>query len=124
MKKKIVCILSLVAGVALISLAADPAGGKGGEGDTVRELRAQVAELRAEVDKLHQRTQTLEAKVEAMKGSPAPAPSPVVMPYNSNGRSKFYFTPSNSPARAPTVWGQREVNGWTYYVVPCEQQSR
>ena len=122
MKKKIVCILSLVAGVALISLAADPAVGKGGEGDTVRELRAQIAELRAEVNKLHQRTETLEAKVAEMKHSPAP--SPLVIPYNSNGRSQFYFTPSNSPAHPPTVWGQREVNGWTYYVVPCEQPSR
>jgi len=124
MKRKIVFVLSFVAGVALISLADDPAGGKVEESVTVRELRAQIAELRAEVSKLHQRTQTLEAKIEAMKGSPAPAPSPLVMPYNSNGRSQFFFTPSNSSAHSPTVWGQREVNGWTYYVVPCEQQSR
>jgi len=121
MKRKIVFVLSLVAGVALISLADDPAGGKVEESVTVRELRAQIAELRVEVNKLHQRTQTLEAKVEEMKHSPAP--SPLVMPYSPNGRSQFFFTPSNSPAHSPTVWGQREVNGWTYYVVPCEQQK-
>jgi len=122
MKTKILFILSLVVGVALISLAADPAGGKVAESDTVRELRAQIAELRAEVGKLHQRTQTLESTVEEMKHSRTP--SPVVMPPIPAGRSSLIFTPSGNSSDSPKVWGQREVNGWTYYVVPCEQQSR
>jgi len=122
MKKKILFAISLAAGVAIMSLAADPAGGKLTESDSIRDFRAQITELRAEVSKLHQQTQTLESTVEELKRSriavtlnPQPAPSATAPPA---------LIPSPIPSRPPTVWGQREVNGWTYYIVPCEQQSR
>jgi septal ring factor EnvC (AmiA/AmiB activator) len=74
MKKKILFVLSLVAGVALMSMAADPADGKASESDNLRELRAQITELRTEVNKLRQRTQTLESTVEELKHSSNPSP--------------------------------------------------
>jgi len=121
MKKKVLFALSLVIGVVLISIAAEPAAEKPKPDDTVRELRAQITELRAEVSSLRQRTQSLEATVEDLKRSHVPTPlklqpgSTVPPPAN---------LPSPKSSRPPTIWGQGEVNGWTYYVVPCEQQSR
>lgn len=122
MKRKILFALSLVAGVALMSLAADPAGGepKESDSDTIRELRTQITELRAEINTLRQRTQSLESTVGDLKRSPTP--KPLILQPGTGAPSPSLLTPS--PSRPPTIWGQREVNGWTYYVVPCEQQGR
>jgi hypothetical protein len=122
MKKKILFALSLAAGVVLMSLAADPAGGKkSDDGDTLRELRTQLTELRAEVNQLHQRTETLESSVEELKRSRIP--TPLNLQPGSAVPSPSTIVPSPNSTRPPTVWGQGEVNGWTYYIVPCEQQS-
>jgi len=84
MKKKIVFTLSVIAGVALLSLAADSPGPKPGEADGLRELRAQVTQLsseverlrqlRAEVETLQQRTKSLESSIENLKRSNVPTP--------------------------------------------------
>ena len=123
MKKKVLFALSLAAGVALVSLAADTAGGKkSDDSDTIRELRTQITELRAEVNKLHQRTETLESSVEELKRSHVP--TPLNLQPGPAFPSPSAIVPSPNSSRPPTVWGQGEVNGWTYYIVPCEQQSR
>jgi cell division protein FtsB len=124
MKKKILFALSLVAGVALISLAADPVGGKPTQNDdAIRELRAQVTQLRAEVDTLRQRTKSLEATVDDLKRSHIPSPLNL-QPGAGAPAAPSMMIPSPTTSRPPTVWGQGEVNGWTYYIVPCDQQSR
>ncbi len=122
MKKKIVFALSLVVGVALLSLAADPAGQKSTDSDTIRELRAQIAQLRGEVETLRHRTQTLESTVEDLKRSRLPAP--LNLPPGSAAPAPSRLVPVPSPSRPPTIWGQGEVNGWTFYIVPCEERSR
>ena len=127
MKRKLSIVLSIVAGVAIVSLAADLSGGKPKtDQDGIQELRGQIAELRATVQRLEgqvrgleSQTKNLESKVEQFKQSPAPVPMNL---FHSPAPS---FSPSVNPAsRPPTIWGQGEVNGWTFYYVPCEQQSR
>ena len=121
MKKKILFALSLAAGVALISLAADPASGKKDvESDAMREFRAQITQLRVEVDTLRHHTQSLESTVDELKHSHMPTP----LNLQPSGGAPSPLIPTPSPSRPPTIWGQGEVNGWTYYIVPCEQQVR
>ena len=123
MKKKVLFALSLAVGVVLISLAPDPVGGKkDAESDTLRDLRAQITQLRAEVDTLRHRTQSLETTVDDLKRSHLP--TPLNLQPSVGVPSPATLNPSPNPSRPPTVWGQGEVNGWTYYIVPCEQQSR
>ena len=120
MKKKILFAVSLACGVAILSFAADPAGQKAPETDSVRELRTQITQLRAEVDALRQHTKALEATVDELK---CPHMQILVNP-RSNPAAPSTVIPMPQSSHAPKIWGEREVNGWTYYVVPCEQQSR
>ncbi len=122
MKKKILFAVSLAAGVTVLSLAADPVGQKPAESDALRELRTQITELRAEVETLRHRTQSLESTMEDLKHSRVP--TPLNLQPNPGLPSPSTLIPTPSPSRPPTVWGQGEVNGWTYYIVPCEQRSR
>jgi outer membrane murein-binding lipoprotein Lpp len=123
MKKKMLLALSLVAGVTLLSLAADSAGGKkSDDSDALRELRAQITQLRAEVDTLRHRTQSLEATVDGLKRPQMP--TPLNLQPSQGVPVPSTWIPAPSPSRPPTIWGQGEVNGWTYYVVPCEERSR
>jgi hypothetical protein len=124
MKRKLsVLALPLVAGVALLSPAADsPASkSKSTDADTVRELRTQIIELRAQVETLRQRTQTLESSVEDLKRSHVPVPLNL-SPSSGGVLSPSSLVPSPSPSHRPAVWGQGEVNGWTYNIVPCEER--
>jgi uncharacterized coiled-coil protein SlyX len=123
MKRKLsVVALSLVTGAALITLAADSPAPKPTETEAVHELRAQVTELRAEIEKLRQRTQTLESNVEELKRSRTPSPLNFQVNPAMPSTPKRLI-PSPGATRPPTVWGQGEVNGWTFYIVPCEERS-
>ena len=123
MKKKILLAFSIAAGVVLISLAADPAGAKkDADSDAIRELRTQITQLRAEVETLRHRTQSLESTVENLKRPQMP--TPLDLQPSRGAPAPSGLIPAPSPSRPPTIWGQGEVNGWTYYIVPCETQSR
>jgi TolA-binding protein len=120
MKNKLIITLSLVVGVALISMAAEPAGKKLTEADAVQELRTQITELRAKIQGLESQTKNLESTVEQLKQSQTRTPVPLNLFQSPASPTSI---PSASSSHPPTVWGQGEVNGWTYYVVPCNQQS-
>jgi hypothetical protein len=125
MKSKLSAIVfSAVATVALLSLGADSSGPKAGDAQAVSELRAQITQLRAEVDRLHQRTETLESTVEELKRTRIqiqPNPQPIS---GAPSSTPLIFTPSPNNTRSPKIWGEREVNGWTYYIVPCDERAR
>jgi len=123
MKKKILFTVSVAAGIALISLAADSPAPKSNEADDIRELRAQITQLRAEVQTLQQRTQSLESTVADLKRPQMPTPLNL-QPGAGGHSAPSIVIPSPQSSRPPTIWGQGEVNGWTYYIVPCEQQVR
>jgi TolA-binding protein len=123
MKRKLSIVLSLVIGIAVVSLAADMSGGKSQQADQtgVQELRSQITELRAKVQSLESQTRILQSTVDQLKQSQqshVPAPLSLQIPAPSAS------LPLASSSHPPKIWGQGEVNGWTYYVVPCEQQSR
>ena len=121
MKRKLSIALTLVVGVAVVSLAADLSGGKPQtDQNAVRELRAQITELRAKIQGLENQTKNLESTVEQLKQSQTRTPVPLNL-FQSPAPSTVI--PSASSSHLPTIWGQGEVNGWTYYVVPCNQQS-
>jgi len=128
MKRKLSIVLLLVAGIAIVSLATDLSGGKPqadqksqADQNAIPELRAQITELRAKVQNLENQTKNLESKVEQLKQSQSRVPAPLSLLQSPAPSASF---PLASSSRPPTIWGQGEVNGWTYYVVPCEQQSR
>src|SRR3569833_2706897 len=114
MKKTVLLALSIVVGVVLISIAAEPATEKPKPDDTIRELRTQITELRTEVNTLRQRTQSLESTVDELKHSHVPTPLNL---QPGSGAPSPSNLPSPKSSRPPTIWGQGEVNGWTYYVV-------
>jgi outer membrane murein-binding lipoprotein Lpp len=118
-KKKWMMVLAAAMGMAVISMAADLSGGKTPtDREALQETRAQIAELRAKVQTLEADTRRLESVVEQLKQSHAPTPLNFPAPQPSQ------LNPAPVGSRPPTIWGQGEVNGWTYYVVPCEQQGR
>ena len=88
------------------------------------ELRNQVNELQRRLKTVETRLSALESTVERLKtwhplpGSP-PLPTPLEAPQPpSRFKEKV---PENG--QAPKIWGQRDINGWTFYVVPCGQGS-
>lgn len=88
----------------------------------VGELRKQVDELRARVKVLEERSSRLESVTERLERwrqlpeTPTPAP-----PGTPNGALPFLKIPPDE-GRQPKIWGEREVNGWTFYLIPCLQQ--
>lgn len=115
MKKRHLLLLSVAAvGVFAVALAEDAPRPKPVRNPEIEELRAQVAQLRAEVQALESRMN----KVEVQTQRPT-----VPTPLNpSQSRNNFNFVPK--PLESPKIWGEREVNGWTFYVVPCETAAR
>jgi len=115
MKKYFAFLLLMgVVSIALIALADNTPADKNAAPDAdVEALKNQIAELQARVQKLEEQTRTLEGTVATMQ---KPRLVPLLQPGNP---LSFKLPPSNS--QQPKIWGQREVNGWTVYIVPCEQ---
>ena len=115
MKKAHLLFLSIVVvGACAIAIAEDAPRPKPVANPEVQELREQVAQLRAQVQALESRMSKVEAQVQR---STVPAP---LQP--SQSQNNFRFVPK--PSESPRIWGEREVNGWTFFVVPCETAAR
>ena len=89
------------------------------EGDSdVRTLRKQVAQSQARLKTLEDRL----AKVESAK--PGVVPWTHILPKSPSAPPAYQVPVLPGPLgkREPQgkVWGQREVNGWTYYFIPCK----
>lgn len=106
MKRKLSIVLSLVAGVAIVSLAADLSGGKSqaqADQNVVQELRMQIIELRAKVQSLENQTKNLQFTVEQLKQSQqSHAPTPLSLQIPAPSAS----LPLASSSHPPTIWGQ------------------
>jgi hypothetical protein len=118
MKKKLIVLLSVAMGVAVIAYAEIKPGEKPAPKSDAAQMRDEINALKAKIELLEYRTKSLETTVHSLQRShtqtsfEVPASSPSLV------------TPSPIESKPPTIWGQREVNGWTYYIVPCEQPSR
>ncbi len=86
-------------------------------GSEEQDLRQQVDQLQARLKSLENRL----AKLESAK--PNITPKLRILP-QPPGSPPSFLAPSlpnilGRNAQPPKVWGQREVNGWPVYVVPC-----
>ena len=106
-----------VVGVAIISLAQSTPNGKKPSADAdVQALRSEVAELRSRVQTLDERTKNLASALEQLK-------QPHHMPLSPQGTAPLPFKSPSTDSESPKIWGEEEVNGWTVYIVPCQQKS-
>jgi hypothetical protein len=118
MKKRIMLALPLVvAGVAILSLAGTTTGEKPAVAPEIGELRTEVSDLKARVQSLQDQVKSLESTVARMQ-------QPHLVPLIAPDTSSHFVTPPTSEPRPPKVWGEREINGWKFYVVPCEQSGQ
>ena len=115
MKKYFACLLLLGAvGVALIALA-DNTPQNPVPATDVQALKNQITELQARVQSLEAETKNLESTVRTMQ-------QPRMIPLLQQPGNAFPLKVPPSNSQQPKIWGQREVNGWTVYTVPCEGQ--
>ena len=119
MKKKLILLfLCATTSVGIIALAEVTPGQKPSATTEVSQMRDEIKRLQAKVELLEYRTKNLESTVEQLKRSHAPAPLTFQAPAPSLPVPPAHSSPP------PTIWGQGEVNGWTYYIVPCGEQGR
>jgi hypothetical protein len=117
MKKRILLFSFVAAGIALISLAQDRPEQKDPAQAEVQGLRDEVADLRTRIQVLEERMKKVETTVDKSRQSPLPTPL-------SGPREKLLLPKTSSDTgESPKIWGERKVNGWTFYIVPCEQQQ-
>jgi hypothetical protein len=111
-------VLSMVALGATGWVIARAEVGRRTDGDSeVRALRQQVEQLQARLRVLEDRLATAESskpgsppRARVQPRSPGSPPAPhVPSPFGPLG--------DNQPQGQ--VWGHRDINGWTYYVIPC-----
>jgi hypothetical protein len=115
MKKKMMLLLLCAAtAVAVVSFADITPGAKLPADSEISQMRNELNQLKAKVELLEFRTKSLEFTVQQLKQPPHPVPlSP------PQGNSLWQPPPSDSAT--PKIWGEKEVNGWTFYLVPCER---
>ena len=115
-KRSMLLLLCAAIGVAAISFAEVTPGGKPPADGEISQLRAEVDQLKAKVEMLEYRTKSLESTVTLLQ---KPRLTPLSPP---QGNLLWRNPPSESVP--PKIWGEKEVNGWTFYIVPCEQRER
>ena len=118
MKKKLMLLLLCTAvGVAVISFADITPGEKLPADSEISQMRKEIDRLKAKVELLEFRTKSLESTVAQLKQPPHPMPL-------SQPQGDLSWPKPPSESMHKKIWGEKEVNGWTVYIVPCEQQGR
>jgi hypothetical protein len=78
---------------------------------------AEIAGLKRKVAQLEERIAKMEKK---LSEKPVPAPNPLWLTPPANPPAKNDLLDQSPP---PKIWGEGEVNGWKYYVVPLGADS-
>lgn len=122
-KQSILLLLIVVAGAAIISFGQSKPAEKPATNPEVAEMRNQINALEARVQALEGRMKGLESTVQELK-------RPHLQPLTSQGENLLWVNPSPTQPKPPTsnptppkIWGEREINGWTFYIVPCGEQG-
>lgn len=115
-KQSMLLLLLAVAGAALISFAGDTPGQKPAGSPDLGEMRNEITDLRAKVQALEDRMKGLESTVAQMK-------QPHLMPLTVPQPNSSLLNRSATDSTPPKTWGERQVNGWTFYIVPCDQKA-
>jgi hypothetical protein len=123
-KKRLILLLCATTGIGIIAFAQITPSQKPAAPATtdVSQMRDEIKRLQAKVELLEYRTKSLESTVEQMKRSHTPSPLTFTTPPPAAAPS--LSAPGTRSTQPPTIWGQGEVNGWSYYIVPCVAQSR
>lgn len=123
MKKRTILLLPLAfVGAAIISFAGDKPADKPAAAPDISELRTEIADLQAKVQKLEDHVKGLESTVTQMK-QPHLTPLTVPQPNGPFLNPQGVGSPHDIDSRPPNIWGERKINGWTFYIVPCEQKT-
>lgn len=80
----------------------------------VQALKNQIAELQSRVQQLEDQTKSLESTVANLQ-------KPPMIPLFEQPHGPLSFKNPLSDSPSGKIWGQKQVNGWTVYIVPCEQ---
>jgi hypothetical protein len=122
-KQSVLLLLVVVAGVAIISFGQSTSGEKPLPNQQVAEMQNQINALQARIQALEGRMKGLESTVQQLK-------QPRLQPLTSPGENSLWLNPpAASPkppifdSKPPKIWGEREINGWTFYIVPCGEQG-
>ncbi len=121
MKARYICP-ALAAMLAFCALAGNEPNSQTPSNRETQELRVQIDELQTRVKMLEERLGRLESKEERTDRRPAPAPlnpTPLEMP---KPPPAFMEEFPQGPSR-PKIWGERQINGWTFYLIPCAPGS-
>lgn len=123
-KQSILLLVTAVAGVAIFSFGQGTPGQKPSANQEVAEMKNQINELQSSIQALERRMKGLESTVQELK-------TPHLQPLTSPGGDSLWLNPAAAAPRPsasdftpPKIWGQREINGWTFYIVPCDEQGR
>jgi hypothetical protein len=116
MKKRIALLLLLVVGgAAAISFAGATPGEKPAVDPEVSQMQNEISDLKAKLQTLEGQVQSLESIVAQLK---QPHLTPLIVPQPN---PMLLIPPIES--KPPKIWGEREINGWTFYIVPCDQKT-
>lgn len=116
-KRMMTTLLLVVAGAAILSLAGTTTGEKPAVAPGSGEMQSEVSNLKAQIQSLENRVKSLESTVAQLQ---QPHLTPVISP----GTNPVLLAPPTAEPRPPKIWGEKEINGWTFYVVPCEQSKQ
>ncbi len=117
--------LLLPMGAALIVCAIAVAGTDSDGTGSNAELR----QLRAKISALESRVATLEKKLQQSAPSVQPPLLRVEPPAIAPPRQPIipqpglFGQPLPGEGQRPKIWGEREINGWKYYIIPCRDGS-
>ena len=108
----------VVLAVSALAFSGDPAGTTPSSDSDAAQLRRQIADLKAQINTLEKRLDRLEKNppkvfVEPPGFQQMPKPVP-------NTRPRLEIPPVNQ--EHPRIWGERHINGWTFYIVPCAEK--
>jgi hypothetical protein len=139
-KQTMLFALCAVVGVAVFAFAdGKPAESPSADSELAHmgiQLRGEIAQLQTKVAELEAKNQSLENRVKGLESKVEELSHPHLMPLNS--QSSIWTQPLQMPTiqvplvvpeiqvpstDQPKVWGEREINGWKFYVIPCGQKE-
>jgi len=119
--------LASVTGLAALVLAqdrpaTDPLRSAAAEEREIRELQKQVGDQQAQLKKFEKRMDALEQRLNSRNQPVEPTPL-FRVPGGTSPSLNFgpLGRPLPSGSTPPKIWGQREINGWTFYLVPLAE---
>jgi hypothetical protein len=131
MKKRLILLLCAATGVGIIAFAEITPGQKPAAPAPTEQsqMRDEIKRLQAKVEMLDYRTKSLESTIEQLRSSVeqlkrSHTPTPLSLENPAPAPAPSMSAPGTRSSKPPTIWGQGEVNGWTYYIVPCKETSR